>query len=775
MISDHADKLNDPAEKSAFLALIKPVVDAAAPYAKCTTSGTGGSERVLQEFLCILRKWIDAEMWFSDGNAYADVVDILRKSNKGNYQHVLEVCRSHGGLQTSTGIVIRIIESIAEAMKTDSNENALVTSVVAGAQSLSDVVPCLSEIGAMSSPSYSLVALKARKLLLQESLPNLEERKAQITNAMKILASANAGPQNEIPADVEKFMNENIPLADVFFPLLKSGASESEKLALVELYLRQMYRTQTLNGFQRDTSNTCVSFRLQAKQSEQMFSSTTSLSSIVELKRRMSSNNLADALEFSDTESEGGDENSNSVSAIEACKLTKKLEDIQNVDAFENVLKTFPQFTDSYPKCPYGPKNVLYFIVLDKDFQQKHEVDEQAKHLEGVLAFFKEQLEEADIAIVSFVFDSTLADDEYALPSIFTFRAQNGYKEDALFRNIQPVNAHQLYLNRLEKNFMVQRLDSRQTSTLNIHHYKATPRSLALEQDKKANKNSRIFVRQLSYILDFSSTSFEKMFVDSLNALDIIVSEHGLRKDNHMFMNLISDYESIVLDPVLVEQTVVNVLKRHGGRISSLGLTEIETRLVCRIDTDSPPIAMRMIASNPTGYVQVMNTYVEAADASSSQTVFKLIGGSKGNLASSGDSSWEGMKISSPYPLTRPFDAQRQAALRASDSLYCYDLPALFEEAVEQQWNYAKENEGFERPLMVTYTSELVVKKKNDSPGTWNMENYLNGELELVKTQRRAGSNDVGMVAWLMTLKTFEYPKVSESILILIQHENIQR
>ena len=70
----------------------------------------------------------------------------------------------------------------------------------------------------------------------------------------------------------------------------------------------------------------------------------------------------------------------------------------------------------------------------------------------------------------------------------------------------------------------------------------------------------------------------------------------------------------------------------------------------------------------------------------------------------------------------RPFDAQRKAALKASDTLYCYDLPALFEAAVEKQWSDAVNNGRVEgrvqaayRPVMVMYTTEFFVQKKN----TW--------------------------------------------------------
>jgi len=239
------------------------------------------------------------------------------------------------------------------------------------------------------------------------------------------------------------------------------------------------------------------------------------------------------------------------------------------------------------------------------------------------------------------------------------------------------------------------------------------------------------------------------------------------KSDNHLFLNLVSDNEKAVLDPVDVERVVGNILKRHEDRISGLGIAEVETRIVCRLSSDSSPIALRLFASNPTGYVHVMNTYVEAESETGGERVFKLIGGTKASLASAGDSSWDRLNVDTAYPLTRPFDAQRKAALKATDTLYCYDLPALFEAAVEQEWDEASAKGGIEggiraasRPPMVMYTKELVVQKKTCS-SVWTMQDYLNGDLELVQSNRGAGANDVGMVAWLIKLKTVNYPDVS--------------
>ena len=99
-------------------------------------------------------------------------------------------------------------------------------------------------------------------------------------------------------------------------------------------------------------------------------------------------------------------------------------------------------------------------------------------------------------------------------------------------------------------------------------------------------------------------------------------------------------------------------------------------------------------------------------DESENEPIFCLIGGTEASLACSGDSSWGGLKVSSPYPLTRQFDAQRKAALKASTTLYCYDITALFDAAVEKQWSDAVNNgrvkgivQAAYQPVMVMYTT----------------------------------------------------------------------
>jgi acetyl-CoA carboxylase/biotin carboxylase 1 len=763
--------MNDAASTSAFVALTLQLKEAVIPYTQSKVDGVQGAEKVLQSFIDILRRWISVERWFCDEPSYADSVENIRKLHKDDAVTVLNICRAHEQLETTSYIITRIMDAIDDGSRVDLSTTDVAPiakriSIVAGAESLPNALPAISEVGTMGGQrtEYGKVALRARKLLMQESMPNLEQRKQRVMEAAQKLSESDTREADDLLA-------EQTPILDVFFPLLKVVASSKDEIGLLELYARRLYRTYTIKEREKNFDERIVKFSFLNKSSERVLHKMTSVTSMTALSSAMSSSNLTS---LSDS-TEGGDKESKvlAVGSLEkvpsnvvrtgVCKIVDSIDDIDDPSMFEGIMKNFPQFTSPGSEST-GPINVLYIIVAKTNVEN----DEKSSDLmSGIchakLAPYKELLQKAQIRRVTVSFDREATEDIEASPATYTYRSPS-FEEETLIRSIDPSHAIHLDLGRVASNFSVKTLGARHTSTSHIHMYESTPRTSALAKDKKANKNARIFVRALSFSLDFSSNSFERILVDALNSLDLC-SDNG-RADNHLFINLVSDFEKVVLDPVVVEQVVVDILKRHGDRVSNLGIVEVETKILCSLCRDSLPISLRLVASNPTGFVHVLNTYVEAADETGSDRVFKLIGGTKASLAGAGDSSWEGLNVDTPYPLTRPFDHQRRAALRSSDTLYCYDLPALFEAAVEEEWITASKMGGMHasnRPLMIMYTTELVVKNSNPSSRAddWTIQDYLNGDLELVHVNRGAGANDVGMVAWLMELKTVEYPNVS--------------
>uniref|UniRef100_A0A7S4ATM8 Acetyl-CoA carboxylase n=1 Tax=Pseudo-nitzschia australis TaxID=44445 RepID=A0A7S4ATM8_9STRA len=763
LLDEYSSSFDDASSKSAFVALTQQLKDAATPYTRSKVDGVHGAEKVLKSFIDILRRWISVERWFCDEPSYADSVENIRKLHKDDATTVLNICRSHEQIQTTSYILTRIMDAIYDGSRSER------VSIVAGAESLLDAFPSISEVGMMGQRSeYAKVALRARKLLMQESIPNLELRKQRVRVAAQNLSGSDTKEADDLIA-------EQTPLLDVFFPLLKEVTSSNEEIGLLELYARCIYRTYTIKETEKSNDERMVKFSFFNKTSERVLHKMTSVPSMTALSSAVSSSNLTSLSDSTEGDTEnkvlavkGLEKIPSNVARTGICKIIDSIDEIDDPSVFEGIVKNFPQFS-STESSNAGPINVLYLIVAKTDVENDEKsCDLMSGICQAKLSPYKALLEAANVRRVTVSFDKEATDNIGASPATFTYRSPL-FEEESLIRGIDPSHAINLDLGRVASNFSVATVGARHTSTSHVHMYEATPRASALAKDPNANKNPRIFVRALSFSLDFCSNGFERILVDALNALDLCPENR--RADNHLFINLVSDFEKVVLDPVVVEQVVVDILKRHGDRVSNLGIVEVETKILCSLSRDSLPISLRLVASNPTGYVHVLSTYVEAADETDGDRVFKLIGGTKATLAGAGDSSWEGLNVDTPYPLTRPFDHQRRAALRSSDTLYAYDLPALFEAAVEEEWTNASKLEGSQvtdRPLMVMYTTELVVKNSNPSalPDNWTMDDYLNGDLELVQVNRGAGANDVGMVAWLMELKTVEYPNGRPVVLI---------
>jgi len=707
-----------------------------------------GCRTCIEEFIDILKGWIQVERNFCDGKPYSVAVDNLRKTNKENYNYVLEMCRAHAQLGSTSKILIGVIDAIADALRVDTvSATSRRISIVSGATSLGDAVPYLVDIGSMDgNETYASVSLKARKLLLQESSPSMEHRKIRIARAVKQLSDSAATRSNSTSKEVTNFINENVPISDVFYSLLKSSYGDVQKMTLAELYLRKLYRAHTLKEFIRNHEHKVLRFTFTSKPIERPTTPGVNVSSVSSIIKSPSLLNVSDELPPL-------------ISRVVVCKMVGSIKEIDSAESFEKLLHFFPQ-SKKVIKTQDDSINVLYIIVTDQTISPSpNAMNALSEKLHSTLSAMDNKLEQAGIRRVSFIlnYDASEPYADFPLPAILTFKSRFQFKEDALFRNIEPSNAYLLDLTRLEKNFDVRRLASCPTTTGNVHLFQALPRKDAVEAQRSLKKSPRIFVRALSFILEFSTSNVEKMLVSALNVLDVFIHEKKSATDNHLFMNFIGDYEMAVLDPAIVQQSILPIMKDHWDKVSALGVTEVETKLVFRPTTNSSPVAYRIVVSNPTGYVHEMNTFVEAVHESSSTPIFKLVGKNKTSLGCGQNVAW-------PYPLEKPFDKYRKAALRSSDSLYCYDLPALFEAAVEEQWNGA--NKGDNTQTTFVNVTELVVQKKDDSTDAWTMNDYHSNTLKLTLVKREAGLNNVGMVAWLMTLRTVEYPDGRQVILI---------
>lgn len=98
--------------------------------------------------------------------------------------------------------------------------------------------------------------------------------------------------------------------------------------------------------------------------------------------------------------------------------------------------------------------------------------------------------------------------------------------------------------------------------------------------------------------------------------------------NNHIFLNILAS--NTVVEPAPVTDLLRNLMQRYTDKLLRLGVVNVELKLVCRVSDDSAPVALRLYAANPTGFVLRVDTYVELREGS--RTIFKNIGGTKAEL-----------------------------------------------------------------------------------------------------------------------------------------------
>lgn len=121
--------------------------------------------------------------------------------------------------------------------------------------------------------------------------------------------------------------------------------------------------------------------------------------------------------------------------------------------------------------------------------------------------------------------------------------------------------------------------------------------------------------------------------------------------------------------------------------------------------------------------------------------------------------SLHNQRIIEPYPALEPLQQKRLAARRHATT-YAYDFPTVFENALRDIWA-ARAAAG--EPNAVPPAGRLVEAVELVLSGN---HNYRSSSLTLERVDRGPGENQVGMVAWAMTLKTPECPQGRQVIAI---------
>jgi acetyl-CoA carboxylase/biotin carboxylase 1 len=571
----------------------------------------------------------------------------------------------------------------------------------------------------------------------------------------------------------------------------------------MELYVRKVYQKThnlknmtagfSLNG-DKFQNSPWIRFEFVTRAVEAVQAGTggyaISYSDLAAITHLVQSNILA-----ADSDSEAEQKHRDSgVAGVSRCGIfvvTETCEDMERL--FSSVLVQLEAGTIVTP-LKKSPKHVIDLVIAKTAIAND---DEMAAYLQKFLAKNEEALIQAGVRRVSFIV--AMSQDQFTvngnnpagssstMGSIFTFRARSGFMEDHLFRHIESAHAFHLDLMRLD-NFDITLVNGLQTSSGNVQLYMAIEKGFLGVKKPSRLPIRRYYARLVSFTSDVHSTDAESLFVEALDTMALAIGheEHSpqLKKyfkqgstssANHIFLNVVAP--EAVLQPDSFEGELHRICMKYSQKMVRLNVATVEFKLTCRLVADGDPLFIRLVASNPTGYVLKIDAYYEAIEGG--VVVFRGIGSGKQV------GEWEGRPVTTPYPVSERFEAQRAEALQSSDTLYVYDWPILFEKAagdMNESFNKDKlaltskahASTGASSPVAVAspcFTcQELVLGRVNASgvfePLTkgWTADEAANAVIQPVN--RDPGLNCVGMVAWLATLRSPEFPNGRQFVIV---------
>jgi acetyl-CoA carboxylase / biotin carboxylase 1 len=214
---------------------------------------------------------------------------------------------------------------------------------------------------------------------------------------------------------------------------------------------------------------------------------------------------------------------------------------------------------------------------------------------------------------------------------------------------------------------------------------------------------------------------------------------------NHIFINF---SQTLPLEPKEVEERLSGFLNRFGFRAWRLRVTVVEVRMVCTNPHTNEPVPIRVIISNTSGFVAEVEMYEERTPVKGTgEWIFESISSSK-------KGAMHLHSIFTPYETKGALQPKRFNAHQLGTQ-YIYDFPELFRQAIENDW----------RKFALSFPqAEKMMPKQGEC--IESSELVLDEHDEVIEVNREPGTNTIGMVAWIMTAKTPEYPKGRQFIVI---------
>ncbi|CAB9498987.1 Acetyl-CoA carboxylase 1 [Seminavis robusta] len=367
--------------------------------------------------------------------------------------------------------------------------------------------------------------------------------------------------------------------------------------------------------------------------------------------------------------------------------------------------------------------------------------DIDVSSVEGELSGHSAQLKQLGVRLVNVCVPKERRD-----PSYYTFPDSLGFKEDILRRDMRPTRYQLLELAPLSDNYNLERLPA---IGKNNQIFVGTEKS---NKPFRGGPPQVVFVRGISHSSGLvSSVGALRVLQQGLDELERAQASEGVnpQSSSRVYLHSLANIKDVTpLELSSAFAKVIGGLKSQlAQRLLRLRVDEIEVkfRISSKAEDGSDVTeVVRLVASSMGGEWLKAATYVEETDP-----VTGLPAGYCEVLPAGTSENC----VLDPYATSNIVQTKRSVARRVG-STYAYDFLGLMEVGLFAQWEAylasIGSDAGVEVPASVFESQELL---EGDD-----------GELYL--GSRPVGTNKVAMVAWLVNMKTPEYPNGRDIVLI---------
>ncbi|EMD38813.1 hypothetical protein CERSUDRAFT_112545 [Gelatoporia subvermispora B] len=665
----------------------------------------------------LLARYEETEKLFG-GSIEARVLT-LREQNKDDLDKVVSLVLSHIMAHRKGKLLMAILDYVKNSSWNISNPDSKLYKVLQG-------------LAALEARSSTQVALKAREVLIACQMPSYEERKVQMESILKAAVTNSfygeqgSGMKSPSLDVLRELIDSRYTVYDVL-PTFFNYTEQWIALAALEVYVRRAYKAYALmsvdyeegDGLTDGEGPHAVTWRFGLPQSHSP--PATPQLNRQEPPRRQAS--VSDLTYMINRHQKQPLRTGATASFPNFATLSR---------GFSKVAEMLPVFDREEYIQRYGsdqPPNVLNLALRIFDEKDNMSEDEWSKKIDELINNRRDVLTQRGVRRVS-----VLICRPGMYPQYFTLRDMgDAWREEQAIRHIEPALAFQLELSRLSN----YNLTPCFTENKQLHIYHAVARENQLD--------SRFFIRALvrpgritgnMNTAQYLISETDRLVTTILDTLEVVSAKHRNADVNHIFMNFIYNLP-VTYEDVL--EAIAGFIERHGKRLWRLHVTGSEIRIVLE-DSEGNVTPIRCVIENVSGFIVNFHGYQEIT-TDKGTTILKSIG-EKGPLHL--------QPVHGPYPTKESLQPKRYQA-HLIGTTYVYDFPDLFSKALSNVWAKAR-----------SINSTLTVPKKMLE----SRELVLDEHDQLQEVDRAPGNNSCGMIGWVFTLRTPEYPEGRRAVVI---------